>query len=216
MAIRLLLADDHELLRLGFQTMLRKIPGLEVVGEAEDGKELLEKALLLEPDVVITDINMPRMDGIAAARQLTVLRPKIPIIALTMFDEDSLLIDMLEAGARGYIIKNTGKDEVLLAIQTVLEGKPYYCNKTSARLATLIANSQFNPYKKKETPLFTEKEVEIIVLLCNECSNKDISEQTGLSQRTVESYRERLFTKMQVRNLAGLVVYAIKNGLYKI
>lgn len=216
MAIRLVLADDHELLRLGFQTMLRKIPGIEVVGEAEDGKELIEKAEQLRPDVIITDINMPRMDGITATKQLSRSLPETPIIALTMFDEDSLLIDMLEAGAKGYIIKNTGKDEILNAINTVLEGRPYYCHKTSSRLAALIANSQFNPYRKKTKASFTDREVQIIELLCQEWSNKEIGEQLALSQRTVESHRERIFEKMEVRNLAGLVVFAIKNGLHKI
>ncbi|HOA38448.1 MAG TPA: response regulator transcription factor [Flavihumibacter sp.] len=216
MPIKLLLADDHELLRLGFQTMLRKMPEIEVVGEAEDGKELLEKTLQLQPDVIITDINMPRMDGIAATRQILTIFPELPIIALTMFDEDSLLIDMLEAGALGYIIKKTGKEEILNAINTVMDGRPYYCHKTSSRLATLIASSMFNPYLKKEKPDFTEREVEIIALLCREFSNKDIGEKLHLSQRTIESHRERILEKMKVRNLAGLVVYAIKNGIYKI
>lgn len=214
--IRLIVADDHELLRLGFQTMLRKSPEIIFVDEAEDGIELFEKTILHRPDVVITDINMPRMDGIAATKKILEILPETAIIALTMFDEDSLLIDMLEAGARGYIIKNTGKEEILTAIETVMAGSPYYCVKTNARLASLIANSQFNPHRKRTRPDFTEREVQIIQQLCRELSNKEIGEKLQLSQRTVESHRERIFEKMEVRNLAGMVVYAIRYGLYKI
>ncbi|MFT4024631.1 MAG: response regulator transcription factor [Flavihumibacter sp.] len=216
MPTRLLLADDHELLRMGFRAILRKLPDIEVTDEAADGVELLEKAIQLKPDVIITDINMPHMDGIEATRLINARLPDLPVIALTMFEDDSLLLDMLEAGARGYVLKNTGKDEILRAIQTVMAGRPYYCDKTSARLATLIGKSRFKPCRQKERLDFTEREAEIIALLCRECSNKEVSEKLGVSQRTVESHRERIFEKMGVRNIAGLVVFAIKNGIYKV
>ncbi|GAO44883.1 response regulator transcription factor [Flavihumibacter petaseus] len=214
--IRLIVADDHELLRLGFQTMLRKEKDILFIDEAQDGQELVQKAVLHRPDVIITDINMPRMDGIEATRQLQDILPNTPVIALTMFDEDSLIVEMLEAGAKGYIVKNTGKDEIISAIHTVISGEPYYCIKTTARLAGLIAGSKFNPLRKKARPEFTEREKEIILYLCQENSNKEIGEKLELSQRTIETHRERIFEKMDVRNLAGLVVYAIRNGLYKI
>jgi DNA-binding NarL/FixJ family response regulator len=214
--IRVILADDHEIFRDGFQTMLKKQTEVEMVGEAENGKELLELTAKLNPDTIITDIKMPLMDGIEATKILSERFPHIGIITLSMFDEDNLVVDMLEAGAKGYLIKNAPKHEIFEAIKTVYNGGTYYCHHTSNKLAQMIAKSKFNPYKKIPKIEFTERETEIIKLICSELSNKEMASKLNLSVRTVEGYRDKIQEKMDVRNTAGIVVFAIKNGIFKI
>jgi DNA-binding NarL/FixJ family response regulator len=213
--IQLLMADDHEIFRDGFKLMLTRYPDIVLAGEAENGRELLELTQKLQPDVIITDIKMPIMDGIEAAKKICELFPDIGIIGLSMFDEDDQIVDMLEAGAKGYLIKNAGKEQITEAIRTVYNHDPYYCKTTSHKLTSMIARSRFNPYKKAARVEFSEREVEIIDLICRECTNKEISDKLFISVRTVEGHRLKILEKMNVKNTVGLVVYAIKMGLVK-
>lgn len=213
--IQLLMADDHEIFRDGFRLMLTKYPDIELAGEAENGRELIELAKELQPDVIITDIKMPVMDGIEATKKITEQFPDIGIIGLSMFDEDDLIVDMLEAGARGYLIKNAGKEQITEAIRTVYQGDPFYCKTTSHKLTQMIAQSRFNPYKKSPKVEFSERELEVIELICSECTNKEIGDKLFISIRTVEGHRLKILEKMGVKNTVGLVVYAIKMGLLK-
>ncbi len=214
--ISIVIADDHEIFRDGFKVMLKKYPEIKLLGEAENGIELLKLAEQLHPDVILTDIRMPKMDGIEATRVMVEKYPGISIIVLSMFDEDNLIIDMLEAGAKGYLLKNTHKEDIIEAIRTVYNGENYYCKHTSAKLIQMIARSRYNPYKKKPKVEFTEKEIEVIRLICEQLLNKEIAEKLNLSIRTIEGYREKIQEKMNVRNSAGVAVYAIKNGIYEI
>jgi two-component system, NarL family, response regulator NreC len=211
--IKLLIADDHEIFRDGFKLMLSKFTDIELVGEAEDGKELLLLAQKLQPDVIITDIKMPNMDGIEATKILNEQFPAMGIIGLSMYDEDDLIIEMLEAGAKGFLIKNAGKLEITEAIRTVYKDQPYYCKTTSYKLANRIARSNFNPYAKTQKVTFTDRELTIIDLICKEQNNKEIGDKLFLSARTIEGHRLKIFEKMDVKNTVGLVVYAMKNGL---
>lgn len=211
--IEVIIADDHELFRDGFKLMLSKQKNIKVVAEAENGKELLQLVEKHQPQVVITDIKMPLMDGIEATKKIAEMFPLIGIIVLSMFDEDDLIIDMLEAGAKGYLLKNADKEKILEAIQTVYEGNPYYCHTTSIKLTQMIAKSKYNPYSKKQTVDFTNKENEIIQLICKQLTNKEIGEKLFMSSRTVEGYRLKIMEKMDVKNPVGLVLYALKTGL---
>ena len=213
--IKIIIADDHEIFRDGFKLMVNKQDDIELLGEASDGKELISLTASLHPDVVITDIKMPKMDGIEATKYLVEHHPDVGVIGLSMFDEEDLIIDMLEAGAKGYLLKNADKHEVIEAIRTVYQQEPYYCKHTSGKLAQMIAKSKFNPYKKTKKIEFSEREVEIIQLICQELTNKEIADKLFLSIRTVEGYRLKIQEKMNVKNSIGLVIYAIKNGLYK-
>jgi len=215
--IKVVLADDHEIFRDGFRVMLKKHPGIELVGEACNGQELLSQVKSLLPDIVVTDIKMPLLDGIEAARILSAEMPELGIIALSMFDEENLIMEMLEAGARGYLLKNAHKKEIFDAIECVYQGNIFYCSQTSGKLLNMLSKpnlvNEKGNVKKVE---FSQKELEIIQLICREDSNKQIAEQLNLAIRTVEKYRERIHEKTGARNMVGVVVYAIKNGLYKI
>ena len=214
--IRILLADDHEIFRDGFKVMLKKQNEIQLIGEAANGQELVQVTRELQPDVVITDIKMPFMDGIEATRILSKEFPDMGIIAFSMFDEESLIVDMLEAGARGYLLKNAHKQEVIDAIKMVYEHHTYYCSSTSAKLASLIARSTFDPYKRHKPVDFSEKEKAVMCMVCEEKTNKEIADVLHLSTRTIEGYRDRIQEKIKAKNSAGIVVYAIRHRIYKI
>src|SRR5687768_888495 len=214
--IRIVIADDHEIFRDGFKLMMKKQSEIEFIAEAENGRELLELTNTHLPDVVVTDIKMPIMDGIEAAKQIKAKHPEIEIVALSMFDEENLVIDMLEAGARGYLLKNTHKEEVVQAVTAVFKKETYFCKQTSTKLAQMIAKSRFTPHKPVKKPGFNDRELEIIRLVCQEFSNKEIANKLNMSIRTVEGYREKILEKIEAKNVAGLVVYAIKNNIYNV
>lgn len=214
-SIRIILADDHQIFRDGFTAMFKANSPIQVIGEAKNGEQLISKVESLQPDVVLTDIKMPDMDGLQATHAIHQRFPQIGIIALSMFDDDNLVIDMLEAGALGYLLKNASKKEITEAIKTVNAGQPYYCNHISVKMARLIAASRAGINRPQDKPLFTEKEIETIRLVCQEYSNKEIAETLFLSVRTIEGYRKSIMEKANAKNVAGLVVYAIRHNIFK-
>jgi DNA-binding NarL/FixJ family response regulator len=215
-AIRIVLADDHELFRDGFSVMIKKQPDIDLIAEAENGEELLVLVKKLQPEVIITDIKMPKMGGIEAMHQLKKTFPHIGVIALTNYNEENLIVEMLEAGAKGYLLKSANKEEIVEAIKTVYKDKTHYCHETNAKLAQLIAKSSFNPYRKTKKLLFNERETSIIKLICGGFTNKEIAAQLFLSKRTIETHRENILDKIDEHSTAGVVVYAIKHGIYKV
>jgi len=214
--IKILIADDHDIFRDGFKLLLKKQTELELVGEAGQGREVLQQISSSQPDVILTDIQMPVMDGIALTKELGVLHPHIGIIALTMFNDDNMVVDMLEAGARGYLLKNTNKNEVIQAVKAVYAGGTYYCNATSNKLTKLIAASRFNPYKHLPKPHFTERETGVMKLICQQYSTKEIAKLLKISGRTVDGYREKIQEKTDAKNMVGIAMYAVKHNLFKI
>lgn len=212
--IRVVMADDHEIFRDGFKLMLSKHKDIQLVAEAENGRELIELVGLHSPDVVVTDIKMPILDGIEATKAIKSKFPEIGIIGLSMFDEDDLIIEMMDAGALGYLLKNADKDEVSAAIHAVFRGDHYYCRSTHAKMMQLISKSRYNPYSKREKITFSEKEIEVIQFICMEHTNKEIADKMNVSVRTVEGYRLRILERMQAKNTVGLVLYAIKHGIF--
>ena len=176
--------------------------------------ELIQLVAELTPDVVLTDIKMPGMDGIMATRLLLQKHSNLKIIALSMFEEENLIVEMLEAGARGYLLKNADKKEILEAILTVYEGNIFYCKHTSARLASLIVKSKFvDPPKNKTGAMFTDRERDIVRLICRQHTAQEIGDRLFISKRTVEGYRTKILEKMDVKNTAGVVVFALRHGM---
>jgi two-component system response regulator NreC len=212
-SIRLMIADDHEIFRDGLALMLSRQKNMLLSRQASDGRELLEAVREDPPDVVLMDIKMPHMDGIEATKVLQKDFPDLKIIALSMFSEENLIVEMLEAGAKGYLLKNADKQEILDAIESVMDNRVYYCRETSATLADMIVKSNFNPYRKKELVEFSDRELEIIRLICKQFTAQEMGESLFLSRRTIEGYRTRILEKMSVKNTAGVVIYALKNRL---
>lgn len=211
--IKIAIADDHEIFREGFKLLLRDQTEVQLVGEAENGRELLQLVESAKPDVVIVDIKMPVMDGVDACKAIKKKFPDVHMIALSMFNEDSLIVDMLEAGAKGYLLKNTNKQELLTAVRAVYEGNTYYCSATSDKLTRMIADSKFNPYRNQPIVRFTPRELDIIKLMCQQFTSKEIASKLDLSIRTVESHREKIQEKTGAKNAIGIVIYAIKHDL---
>ncbi|TDX00024.1 response regulator transcription factor [Dinghuibacter silviterrae] len=213
--IRLVIADDHEIFRDGLALMLSRQKHMILAGQASDGTELLSLVRETTPnvDVVLADIKMPNMDGIEATKVLLKEFPDLRIIALSMFSEENLIVEMLEAGAKGYLLKNADKQEILDAIASVMDNREYYCRDTSATLAGMIVKSNFNPFRKREVVEFSDREMEIIKLICRQFTAQEMGESLFLSRRTVEGYRTRILEKMNVKNTAGVVIYALKNKL---
>jgi len=205
--IRIILADDHEIFRDGFTNLIDMQPGIELVAEAADGEQLIRVTQKFLPDVVLTDIKMPVMDGIEATRDIAKKFPHIGIIALSMFNDDDLLFDMMEAGAKGYLLKNAQKEEVISAINSVNKNAQYFCNDTQLKLAKLNFKNRRNNHD------LNEREIEIMKLICKEFSNKEIGEIISLSSRTIEGHRERILQKTQSRNTVGIVRFAYKHKI---
>lgn len=214
--LKIVIADDHEIYRDGLKMVLRKHKDFDVIGEAENGKQLVDMVVKLNPDVIITDIVMPLMDGVAAVKEIIAQKPNVCCIALSMFNEETMIVEMLEAGAMGYLLKNAEKEEIIDAVISVHKGQPFYCKTTSGKLVKLISKSRFNPYKNKPQFQFSEREIEIIRLICKEKSTAEISKALFLSGRTVEGYRAKIMHKLGVKSTIGIVVYAIKTGIFDV
>ncbi len=212
--IRIAIADDHAIFRNGFKLMVENQSELCWLGDVENGIELLTLCEAKIPDIVFVDIKMPKMDGIEFCYALKKTNLTTRIIALSMFNEDYLIRDILTAGASGYLLKNTSKQEVLKAIITVYKGRNYYCSSAEQKLIQLLSNNQFNPNIKIKSVHLSERELTVLLLICNQLNTKAIAAKLEISTRTVETYRDILITKTNSKNIVGLVIYAIKNGIY--
>jgi DNA-binding NarL/FixJ family response regulator len=211
--VTIILADDHELFRDGFKAMLRRRREMQFIGEAANGKELLERVATEKPRIVVTDIQMPVMDGIEATRYLKANYANLGVIILSMYEEESLIRDALLAGANGYLSKQASKEEIVAAIREVNAGGSYFCNAIARKVQRELEEQQNDRATGKVS--FTPREEQIIRLLCEELSNKGIALRLQMSQRTVEEHRKHIQDKIGAKNLAGIVLYAIKHKLVK-
>lgn len=210
---RIIIADDYPVLAEGIQLMLSHEATLEIIAACANGQELTERVDELHPDVVLTDIEMPVMDGIKATRILKERYPLMGVLAFTMFSDHHLVVDMMEAGANGYLLKSCSKQELLDAIATARRGLNYFSNNSSMRLFKQLAKR--NVPGDEEAVAFTEKETEIIRLICAQHASKEIALLTELSKRTIDKYRDSIMQKTGSVNIAGIVVYAIRHGLFQ-
>ncbi len=211
--INIVIADDHEIFLDGLALMLAREPNFNICGRASNGVQLLEVVNREKPDIVLTDIRMPVVDGIQSTRQILAAHPGIGIIALSMFDEENLVVEMLEAGAKGYLLKNANKDEIVDAINTVHQNKIYYCAKTSVLLASMIIRSKAGNTAQSQRVVLNDREKDIIRMICQQKTTQEIADKIYLSKRTVEGYRVKILEKIQAKNIAGVVIFALKNNI---
>ncbi len=213
--IKVVIADDHDIYLDGLERNLNNTETIEVLACALNGKELVELADRYQPDVVLTDIRMPVMDGVEAITVINRMNRNIKSLALSSFDNNYLVLDALQAGAKGYILKDVPKAEVIEAIQAVYEDEFYWCHRTTTSLARIIKNSSFNPYPAIANPdIFTIFERKIIHYICEEKTSEEIAGLLYIGTRSIEKYRSKILLKMKARHSVGIAIYAVKNKLY--
>jgi two-component system nitrate/nitrite response regulator NarL len=210
--IKLFILDDHQMLIDGLKALLKSEKQFEIIGEATRGAMALEMIRKKQPDIVLSDINMPEMDGIEFARQLKKEFPKIYILALSMFGEKSTISEMLDAGASGYILKNTGKEELVTALSKIASGGMFFSDEVSAEMMKALSE-RGQKKEEEQTVNLTAREKEIIQLIAKEYSNAQIGEALFISERTVESHRKNIFRKTNTKSVVGLIKYAMENKL---
>ncbi len=213
--IKIIIAEDHALYRDGLKTMLKSHSAFEIIAEAENGSELIKLFEFHKPDVVLMDINMPILNGIEATKFITDHFNETKIIAITMNDEKSSIMDMMDAGANGYVLKSEDKDEIIKAINSVMNGDDYYSKNVESNIINLIHSKKTSEVYKK-TIYFNEKELKLINYLCEELNSDEIAKSMFLSKKTIDGLRLKIKNELNVRNSIGIVKYAIKNGLYKV
>jgi two-component system response regulator NreC len=210
--MKILLVDDHEIMREGICALLRKHPEMEVIGQAADGRTAVDMVRQLQPDVVVMDIGMPNLNGIEATRQMTAENPHLKIMALSTHSDGSVVAKMIKAGATGYMLKESAFSELLDGLRTMAEGKTYLCSKISKVVFADYINLLTNPRAEVMDGL-TCREREVLQLVAEGHTTKDIAKELHLSPKTVDSHREHIMEKLGVRNVAGLTKYAIREGL---
>ena len=212
--IRLVVADDHALLRQALRMLLEAQEGLEVVGEATNGRDAVETAERWQPDVVLMDMVMPGLNGIDATRQILKRSPATRVLILTAYLEDERLLQALRAGAAGYVVKNSDMEELLLAIQSVHRGNTYFSTSVSDEISV---NEVMMQAKQDEGrtgyDLLTNREREVLQLIAEGLSNQAIAEELVISVKTVEAHRAHIMTKLHAKNRTDLIRYALKRGL---
>lgn len=213
--IRVLLADDHPLIRSGIATLLQSSKDIQIVGEAADGEEAIKRTGELRPDVVVIDLSMPKLSGIEATKILKRKFPEINVLVLTMHENEEYVFQILKSGASGYVLKSAGKEELSAAIRAASKGEKFF----SPRISQLMAEGYVRRVDKRnsgaesqDVPL-TRREREVLSLVVKGLTNQQIADQLYISPRTVDTHRTNIMQKLEIHDLANLVRYAIEHGL---
>jgi len=214
--LRILIADDHGLLRRGARTILQARRDWKIVGEAANGREALEKSLKLKPDVLVVDISMPELDGVEVTRQVRKALPDIKVLVLTMHESDQMVRRALDAGANGYLLKSDLPHYLPKAVKAIAENKSFMTPKISDIVLEGFINAGNKPDERKPGPRVTPRELEIIRLLAEGKSNKELSTQLGITVRTVETHRSKIMLKLGLHSLAELIHYAMRNEIISV
>lgn len=208
--LKVIIVDDHEIFRMGLALLLENIDIVELKGSASGGKEFLEIMESFEVDIVLMDVRMQEMDGIEATRQAMKKYPDLKIIALSMFDDEDYVKNMLQAGAKGYLLKNVDQEEMEKALLTVAGGSSYYSRELSSLIISKLLVGRAERDRIKLHVKLTGRETEVLRLICDGFTNAEIGKKLFISQRTVEGHRANLFRKIGVNSTAGIIKYAIK------
>lgn len=213
--IKVLIADDHRIVREGLMAILKTKEHIEVIGEAQDGQEAIEKVRTLEPDVVLMDVSMPRMGGVEATRQIKREFPHIGIIALTMYDEQQYIFDLVRAGATGYLLKDTESSQIVEAIRAIYRGEslihPSVASKILAEFSLLAQKKGKKP--SWEDHDLTEREITVLRLVADGKTNKEIANNLDLSEKTVKNHVRNIFHKLQVYDRTQAAILGIRKGI---
>ena len=211
--IRILLADDHVVMRRGLRLLLETQPDFCVIGEASDGRQAIAAATALKPDIALLDIAMPFLNGAEAAQRITEALPGVSIIILSMHADESYVLRALRAGAKGYLLKDSGESDVIDAIRAVSEGKTFFSPEISKMLVEDYVRDIRSRGVDDNYEMLTSREREVLHLLAEGKPNKEVAALLGLSQHTVETHRRNLQEKLNLHNFAELVLYAVRKGL---
>ena len=212
MTMKILLVDDHEIMREGMCALLRKRSDMEVIGQAADGRIAVQMAKDLAPDIIIMDIGMPNLNGIEATRQMVAENPRIKVMALSTYSDGSIVAKLIKSGASGYMLKESAFSELMDGLTAMMNGKTYLCSKISKVVFADYVNMITNP-KWLSGDGLTSREREVLQLVAEGHTTKDIAKVLHLSPKTVDSHREHIMEKLSIRNIAGLTKYAIREGL---
>jgi DNA-binding NarL/FixJ family response regulator len=210
--IRIIIADDHQLFRNGLKILLNSFPEFEVTGEASNGKEFLELLKTVQADIALLDINMPEMDGIEATRKGIKINPSVSVIALSMYGEEEYYYKMVDAGAKGFLLKDSDISEVKEAILAVVKGGSYFSQELLYHVIQKIKHRE----QETKSANLSKREREILAKICEGLSNQEIAEALFISKRTVDKHRANLLGKTNSKNTASLILFAIKNKLIEI
>lgn len=209
---KIIIVDDHKIFRKGLRFLLDDMDGINVIAEAENGQEFLNLLEVSSPDIVLMDINMPKMNGIDATLEAMKFHPNLKIIVLSMHGEEQYYDKMVEAGAKGFLLKNSDVDELAAALQTVASGSSYF----SQELLVGILNKRKEQKNPTEVVKFTDRELEVLQLICKGFNNSKIAETLFISIRTVERHRANLLSKTNCTNSISMVMFAVKNNIIEI
>ena len=212
MAIRILIAEDHSIVREGLRSLLAKEKSIEVAGEAENGREAIERVRELQPEIAIMDVAMPELNGIEATRQLRTEFPDINVIALSMHSDRRFVVEMLRAGARGFVLKHAAFEELVSAIESVYKGNTYL----SSSIVDVVVRDYANKMAETDSPAYTkltDRERQVLKMLAEGTSTKEIAYSLNVSVKTIETHRSNIREKIGIDSLAGLTKFAVREGL---
>jgi DNA-binding NarL/FixJ family response regulator len=210
--MRILLADDHEVVRRGMRVLLEARPGWQICDEAVDGRDAVEKAAYHKPDVVILDIGMPVLNGLEAARQIRKDQPAVEVLILTMHESEQVVREVVESGARGYVLKTDAGRALVKAVEALSQHKTFFTSRV-ADLAARALRANGKAGAPAEMSVLTHREREVVQLLAEGRTNKDVAESLGISVRTVETHRNNVMRKLGGHTLSDLVRFAVRNNL---
>jgi DNA-binding NarL/FixJ family response regulator len=211
--LRVVIADDHTVVRQGIRIVLEEVPGLEVVGEAGDGAGALRLIAKFKPDVAVLDVTMPEKTGLEVAKELRESDSDIGILILSMHDDPEYVLQAVRAGADGYVLKDVAPSELRDAIQAVASGKEFFAERVTHQLSVGLREELEREQRRIRIGSLTGREVEVLVRIADGNTNREIGEELGISPRTVETHRERVMAKLRVRTVAGLTRLVVEYGL---
>jgi DNA-binding NarL/FixJ family response regulator len=212
--LRILIADDHDLVRKGIRSLLEAQKGWEVIGEARDGRDAVEKAAKLKPDVIILDHGMPRLNGLEAVRRIMKVHPQAKVLIVTMHDSDELIREVLDAGARGYVTKSDTGQDLVVAVEALSRNKTYFTSKVDQMVLDRFLQINTGKVDMKPTrDRLTSRQREIVQLLAEGKTSKEVATILGLSTKTVETHRAQIMRRLDCHSVSELVRYAIRNNI---